>query len=171
MQIIFETPRLYLRRFTDADSSLVFYLNSFQEVVEYVHEPVHTCVEFSRNVLFEHILPQYALYNLGRLAVYVKENDEFIGWCGLKFRPELNEIDLGYRYIPSSWGKGFATEAAKHTLDYGFSKLQLKEIIGRAHVDNKASLSVLKKIGMTYLRNEVVDHCPVETYHSINPNV
>ncbi len=171
MQIIFETPRLYLRRFTDADASLVLYLNSFPEVVKYVHEPVHTSEEFSKSILVEHILPQYSLYNLGRLAVHLKKNNEFIGWCGLKFLPEINEIDLGYRYVPSSWGKGFATEAAVHTLDYGFNHLQFNEIIGRAHVENLASISVLKKIGMTYLKTDTADQYPVEIYHSLNPNV
>lgn len=44
------------------------------------------------------IIPQYALYNHGRWAVLVKPGLEFIGWCGLKYRPALNEIDPGYRF-------------------------------------------------------------------------
>jgi hypothetical protein len=45
-------------------------------------------------------------------------------------RPELNEIDLGYRFKKESWGKGFATEAAFASLEYGFSKLELKQNCG-----------------------------------------
>lgn len=88
----------------------------------------------------------------------------------IKYRPELDEVDLGYRFFPSTWGKGYATESAQHILNHGLEHLQLQRIIGRAHVENIASLKVLHKIGMKYLRNEVVDNCPVETYESINPN-
>ncbi len=56
---------------------------------------------------------------------------EFIGWCGLKYRAALDEIDLGYRLQQHAWGKGYATEAAKYTLDHGFNKLKLNLITGR----------------------------------------
>lgn len=167
MQFIFETPRLYLRRFTEDDASLILELNNHAEVVKYVHEPILETIEQANIILINQIIPQYTLYNLGRLAVHLKDTHEFIGWCGLKYRPELDEVDLGYRFFPSTWGNGYATEAAQHTLKYGFNELQLKRIVGRAHFENIASLNVLRKIGMKYLRNETVDGCPVETYESV----
>jgi RimJ/RimL family protein N-acetyltransferase len=169
MQVMFETERLYFRKFTEADASLILLLNSYAEVVKYVHEPILETAEQANSILLSNILPQYALYNMGRFATYIKNTNEFIGWCGLKNRPERNEIDLGYRFIPSAWGKGFATESALKTLSYGFQHLQLQRIIGRAHVENSASLKVLHKTGMKYLRNEIVDDCPVETYEAFNP--
>ncbi len=68
-----------------------------------------------------------------------------------------------------AWGKGFATEAAKHTLDYGFIKLNLKLITGRAHIENIASIKVLEKIGMQFIGEGIVDDCPVKTYIASNP--
>ena len=56
-------------------------------------------------------LPQYE-HNLGRWAMHQKTDDAFVGWCGLKFRPELDEIDLGYRLHPNYRGRGYASEAA-----------------------------------------------------------
>ena len=114
------------------------------------------------------ILPQYKK-NLGRWAINAKNNDEFIGWCGLKYMSDLDEIDLGYRLKRSAWGKGFATEAAMNTLEHAFKKLQLKLITGRAHIENIASLKVLEKIGMQFSREEIVDECPVKTYTALNP--
>jgi [ribosomal protein S5]-alanine N-acetyltransferase len=163
MHLILQTPRLYLRRFTMADTSLIVQLNSRTEVLQYLHEvPVKDEVH-AAEILQTIILPQYE-NNLGRWATHIKETDEFIGWCGLKHRPEIAEVDLGYRFLPEFWGRGYATEAAKYALEYGFTTLGLKAVTGRAHIENAASLKVLEKIGMQYIKDEEVDHCPVKTF-------
>lgn len=169
MHIILETPRLILRRFTDtdADASLVYDLNKDPEVLKYLHEPILPDAANALEILRNIILPQYA-FNLGRWATHLKINNEFIGWCGLKNRPELNEIDLGYRFKQAAWGKGYATEASAATLEYGFEILQIKTITGRAHIHNLASISVLEKIGMKYISEDIVDDCPVKTFEAYN---
>ncbi len=163
MHLILQTPRLYLRRFTLADAPLVYQLNNKPEVLQYLHEPIVKDEAHATEVLANIILPQYEK-NLGRWAVHLKDSDEFIGWCGLKFRPERNEIDLGYRFLPVHWGKGYATEAAKYTIEFGLNNLQLKTINACAHIENTASLHVLQKIGMVYIKDDVVDDCPVKTF-------
>lgn len=163
MHLIIKTPRLYLRRFTLADAPLIYELNSKPEVLQYVHEHVIKDNTHATEVLTNIIMPQYQR-NLGRWATFISHTHEFIGWCGLKFRTELDETDIGYRFLPQYWGKGYATEAAKHTLEYGLDTVGLQTITGRAHVENAASLKVLQKIGMTYLKDEVVDNCPVKTF-------
>lgn len=168
MHIIFETPRLYLRRFTLDDASLIYELNSKPEVLQYLHEPFVKDEAHAREVIANITLPQYEL-NLGRWAAFLKDSDTFIGWCGLKYLAERDEIDLGYRFLPVHWSKGYATEAASYTLDHGFNKLQLKSITGMAHIENTASLHVLQKIGMQYVKDEVVDDCPVKTFIKTNP--
>ena len=168
MRIIFETPRLILRQFTEADASLILELNSDPEIVKYVHEPTLKTLEQAEKILQDIILPQYK-NNLGRWAIHIKGSNEFIGWCGLKFLPESEEIDLGYRLMQKAWGKGHATEAAQHTLEHGFRALNLKLITGRAHIENSASIKVLEKIGMDFIGEGMVDNCPVRTYTKANP--
>ena len=163
MQIIFETPRLILGQFTEDDAGLILDLNSDPEIVKYVHEPVLITEEQAKKIIADIILPQYK-NNLGRWATYTKSNNEFIGWCGLKYLADKDEIDLGYRFKKNAWGKGYATEAAKHTLDHGFNNLDLKLITGRAHIENIASIKVLEKIGMQFISEGIVDNCPVKTY-------
>jgi ribosomal-protein-alanine N-acetyltransferase len=170
MQIIFETPNLILRQFTEADATLILSLNSDPEIVRYVHEPTLKTMEQAEKVLQDIILPQYK-NNLGRWAIHTKHNMDFIGWCGLKYRPELDEIDLGYRLVQKAWGKGFATEAAQHSLEHGFTKLNLKLITGRAHIENTASIKVLEKIMMNFIGEGIVDDCPVRTYTKANPDI
>ena len=146
MNIVVETDRLLLRTFTIEDAPLIYELNLDPDVIRYTGDPIKD-IEHAKQVLEQTIIPQYALYNHGRWAVHVKPDLEFIGWCGLKARPERNEIDLGYRFLKKAWGKGYAT-AAYACLKYGFEKLHLDRIVGRAMPENTESLRVLEKCGM-----------------------
>jgi ribosomal-protein-alanine N-acetyltransferase len=163
MNIILQTERLYLREFTMDDAQLLVDLNANPEVVKYVHElPVDHAKALE--VLETIILPQYKLYNHGRWAVHLKSNSAFIGWCGLKYVKERDEIDLGYRFFQQYWGKGYATESAKAVIDYGKKVLQLPDIMAQAHVENMASQNVLKKCGLQFRAEGFVDDCPVKIY-------
>ena len=168
MNIVIETKRLILRTFTEGDGLLIYELNKDPDVTRYTGDPVRD-IDQARGVLQKSILPQYSLYNHGRWAVHIKPDLKFIGWCGLKARPERNEIDLGYRFMKSAWGKGYATEAAFACLQYGFEKLNLPRIVGRAMPQNTGSLKVLEKCGMRYIGEEIVDDHPAITYEAINP--
>ena len=165
IQPIFETERLILRPFTLADASLILELNRDPEVLKYLHEPVLKDETQATEILRNIILPQYEM-KLGRWAMHNKDNNEFIGWCGLKNRPEIKEIDLGYRLKRSVWGQGYATEAASASLKYAFTSLKIEVVTGRAHVNNTASIHVLQKIGMHYCCDEIVDDCPVKTFRA-----
>jgi RimJ/RimL family protein N-acetyltransferase len=96
--------------------------------------------------------------------VHLKQTDAFIGWCGLKYLPESDEIDLGYRFFQQYWGNGYATEAARYTLDHAFNILHLSTITGRAHIENHASQNVLEKIGMRFIKEEMEGDCPLKIY-------
>lgn len=169
MNLIFDTPRLLLRQFTLEDAGLLYELNSDPEVLKYLHEPLLQNEEHARTILTNIIFPQYEKH-LGRWAILTKQENEFIGWCGLKYRPELDEIDLGYRFMKKYWGYGYATEAARRTLEYGFCNLHLKVITARAHIANAASQRVLEKTGMKFIGEGIVDECPVKTYVAVNEN-
>lgn len=173
MNVIIETERLLLRTFSEKDASLVYLLNHDPDVTRFTGDPVRDEIH-ALEVLQKAILPQYALYGFGRWAVHTKSlpgpvSAGFIGWCGLKMRPEVNEIDLGYRFLKESWGKGYATEAAAACLRFGFEKIGIKRIVGRALPANLASIRVLEKCGMAYLREEMIENLLHMTYEAFNP--
>ncbi len=168
MHIILETPRLILSRFSETDAPLLYQLNSDPEVVKYIHEPTLKNDQEALQVLTDIILPQYQT-GLGRWAIHTKDTNEFVGWCGLKYLKETDEIDLGYRLRQSAWGKGFATEAAKHTLVYGFNQLHLKEIVGKAHVENAGSIHVLQKIGMEFIMEVEENNEFIKVFRAVSP--
>jgi [ribosomal protein S5]-alanine N-acetyltransferase len=159
---ILETERLYLREFTIDDAQLLIDLNTL-EVLRYVGEPPPKDVADAKRILTEIILPQYK-NKIGRWAVHLKSNDEFIGWCGLKYLVDTGEIDLGYRFFKIHWGKGYATESAKAVLDYGVNTMKLKNIKAQAAKGNTASLNVIKKLGFTYVKDDLCSHDLSEVY-------
>lgn len=170
MNVVIETERLLLRTFTEGDAPLIYNLNLDPEVIRYTLDPIKD-VSHAQQVLEQVIFPQYTLYNHGRWAVHIKQGLEFIGWCGLKTRPELNEIDLGYRFVKPAWGRGYATEAAAACIKYGFEKLNLRRIVGRALPGNLASMRVLEKCGMNYVGEEIVEGLLHKTYDIFNPSI
>lgn len=154
--IILTTERLYLREFTLSDAQVLIDLNSDPEVIRYTGDgPVPDLAEAER-ILNEIIFPQYK-NRLGRWAVHLKEGDEFIGWCGLKYLAELDEIDLGYRFFRKYWNKGYATESAKAVMEYGKNELKLGTIVARAAIDNINSIKVIEKLGFTF-KEEAIEH-------------
>lgn len=153
MKIILETPRLLLREVEETDVEGFFQMDSDPEVARYVGGvPVQSreqCLE-----IIQSIQKQYITYGMGRWTVILKETGEFAGWCGLKridgewINGRTGFVDIGYRFQRQHWGKGYATEAAKPTLEYGFFVLGLKEICAFADLGNTASHHVLTKIGL-----------------------
>ena len=127
----------------------MYLLNLDKDVIIYTGDKAFLSVKETENFIKSY--NHYKKYNYGRWAVIDKKSTDFIGWCGLKYTKELDEVDIGFRFFKKYWNQGFATESAKVCLNYGFENYNLKVIIGRAMVDNKASVKVLEKIGMTYI--------------------
>ena len=145
-----ETTRLLLRPSTLADAQNLLILNSDPDVVRYTGDGRLQNLFEAEELIKTKTIPQFNLYRMGRFSTLLKDGT-YLGWCGLKYHPETDEVDLGYRFMKKYWGLGYATEAAKACLEYGFSTLKLKKIIAQAMPDNKASIKVIQKLGMTFV--------------------
>ena len=84
-------------------------------------------------------------------SVILKENNEYIGYCGFQYCNILDSIEILYGYAKEYWKNGYAIEAAKVVLEFGSNELKLKEIGAVVNYDNIASDKVLTKIGMEFL--------------------
>lgn len=147
---ILETERLYLREMTEEDAENAYLLNLDPEVVQYTGDGPFESVEVAREFLKNY--QDYKKYGMGRWAVVHKETGEYLGWCGLKYFADKNEVDVGYRLQKKYWGHGYATESATACIEYGFNKLRLTRIVGNVMKENLASIRVLEKLGMTLLK-------------------
>ncbi|MES2589577.1 MAG: GNAT family N-acetyltransferase [Bacteroidota bacterium] len=122
-----ETERLYLRKIETSDDVAMFELDSNPEVCTYLgNKPVKDMEEIRSIIQMIH--KQYEENGIGRWAVIEKASNNFIGWSGLKLVKEpinnqVNFYDLGYRFMPRYWNKGYASEAAKAWIDFAFNEL------------------------------------------------
>ena len=143
-----ETERLQLRAFEPDDASAFFELNSHPEVLRYTGEPALESVAEARAAIESY--PDFRTVGYGRWGCVLKSEQRVVGFCGLKYLEDLDEVDLGYRFLPEYWGMGLATEACVASVAFGFATLGLSEIIGLVLPENKASIRVLEKAGMTF---------------------
>jgi len=162
MKTILETKRLYLRAFIKGDGFFFYHLNNDPDVIKYTGNTSFSSLNEAN--FFIEKYDDYKRNGYGRWAVCLKESHEFIGWCGLKKEKETDDVDLGFRFFKKHWGKGYATEAALACIKYGFLELNLSEIIGRAHVDNKASIEVLKKCNLKFNKTFLYENKPTALY-------
>ena len=151
MNTILETDRLLLREFEVSDAKNFYKLNLNPNVIKYTGNKAFKDINEAKNFLENY--SDYQRDGFGRWAVINKSDHEFLGWSGLKYDEKLNETDIGFRFFEHYWNLGFATESAKACIDYGFEKFNLKTIVGRAMKENSASIKVLEKIGLQYVRD------------------
>jgi ribosomal-protein-alanine N-acetyltransferase len=164
LSIPLETPRLILREMTEADADALFALSQNPSVTRYIiGESALATHEEALAVLRERVFPQYAL-GLGRWACVEKASGDFLGWCGIKYLAEHDEYDLGYRFFEHTWGKGYATEAARAACDFARARLPGKRVVGKAMLDNAASRRVLEKVGLVYEGDAVEDGVSLAVY-------
>lgn len=150
---LFETERLRFRELNTGDAQFAFDLNSDPLVIQYTGDPPFENIEAAKTFL-DNYTEVYRKNKYGRWGVELKETGELLGWCGLKFHPEENVTDVGYRFFRKHWGKGYATEAAAATIQFGFSEFHLHRIVAHARKENVASLRVLEKCGMKNIGEE-----------------
>ncbi|MBM4071879.1 MAG: GNAT family N-acetyltransferase [Planctomycetes bacterium] len=149
-KIILTTGRLILREFDEDDAAAFLILGSDPAITRYTGDGGLRDVAQAREELRTRPLADYRQHGFGRWACVDRDSDDVIGFAGLKYLDELREVDIGYRLLPSYWGKGLATEAGRAIIDYGFEQLHLTQIIGLVEPDNIASIRVLQKLGLTH---------------------
>lgn len=140
------TDRLELRSLYATDAEEFYKLNSDPAVMRYTGESPMARLEEAEKAIAEY--PDFESIGYGRWGCVIKGLESIIGFCGLKYLAEIDEVDLGYRFLPRHWGKGFATESCNASIQFGFEVLGLEHIIAMVLPENLASIRVLEKVGM-----------------------
>lgn len=147
-----ETAHTKLRPFTDADVDALHLIANQPDIFQYFPTTTAWSREqaegFIRNQL-EH----WDKYRFGWWGVEAQDRSGLIGWNGLQFLPETNEVEVGYLLSRSFWRQGWTTEGARASLQFGFGSMGIKSIIAIVHPQNIASQRVALKCGM-----RLVDH-------------
>ncbi|MDF1846287.1 MAG: GNAT family N-acetyltransferase [Parvibaculaceae bacterium] len=90
---------------------------------------------------------------MGVWGVFDRKTDDFLGQTILQPLPETGEPEIGYHFRVEAQGHGYATEAAKCLLHHGFAGLELPRIVAVVLPDNHPSQTVMKKLGLPYIRD------------------
>ena len=144
-----ETERLRLRLFTLADVQIMFELNSDPEIIKYAEATPARDLQEARQRLEQGPLADYENYGYGRFAVELKETGKVIGFCGIKYLPEIDLPEVGYRYLKEYWGRGIGTEAARVCVHFARDDLKIKKLIALIVPENTGSIRVAEKLGMS----------------------
>jgi len=151
---ILETARLGLRDWQESDVPLFAAMCSDPRVMEFFPK---TLTKEEAREMITRLKQHIAVKGYGFWAVDIKATGEFIGFVGLetpRFEADFTPcVEIGWRLAYQYWNKGYAQEAAKKCLEFGFNQLGLAEIVAFTSVMNKRSINVMKKIGMTYVKD------------------
>jgi len=169
---VIETERLILRGWRDEDDEPFAALNADPEVMR--HFPAtHSRIEsdglaaMNRAHIDEH--------GWGLWAVERKEDAVFLGFTGLANprppNPMHGQTEVGWRMARHGWGHGYASEAARASLAYGFETLGLAEIVSFTATDNERSQAVMRRIGMTRRPDLDFDHPALPKGHRLERHV
>jgi len=148
--VVSKTERLILREFEESDWEAVHLYGSDLEVVRYMPwgpNSVEDTQDFIQRVIAHQGDNPRREYEL---AVTLRAGGRLIGGCGIHaVSPQHLRGFIGYCLDKRVWGKGYATEAARAILAFGFEHLGLRRIVATCDTENLASARVMEKIGMT----------------------
>jgi RimJ/RimL family protein N-acetyltransferase len=166
------TDRLLLRQWRDSDREPFAALNADPAVME--HFPAPQTREQS-DALIDRNIPELDGRGWGLWAMEVKDTGEFIGFTGLNVptfeAPFLPGVEIGWRLAKGAWGNGYATEAARAALAYGFGPAGLHEIVSFTATTNVPSQRVMQRIGMVHDEAGDFDHPRIEDGHRLKRHV
>jgi RimJ/RimL family protein N-acetyltransferase len=150
---VLETERLALRRLTDDDAGFVHELVNEPSWIRFIGDRGVRSLEDARAYLDKGPLEMYRRFGFGLWVVELKETGEATGLCGLIKRDALEDVDIGFAFLPRFWGRGYALESASAVLAYGREILELDRIVAITSPDNDASIRLLEKIGLRFEQN------------------
>lgn len=175
MKPCIETERLYLRQWQASDFAIFAAMNADPEVMKYFPKLLSAKVSDIIGNKCQQLIEDNGW---GFWALSLKEisnkNDAFIGFVGLNqthadmsFAPC---VEIAWRLRKEFWGQGYATEAARASLDFAFSELALEEVVAFTAVINKRSQLLMKRIRMTDTQNNFY-HPALESNHLLAEHV
>ncbi len=144
-EVTLETDRLILRMWREADFEAYADLCADPEVMRYLGGKV-----FDRTEAWRHLasmIGHWYLRGYGIWAVEEKESGSLVGRIGCINPEGWPGFEVGWTLKREFWGKGYATEAARRALDYGFNELDKPHVISLIHPENRASIRVAERLG------------------------
>lgn len=158
MQI--RTARLILRPLADADLEDLVALHADPQVTRFVRalgreQAISWLAQAQQH---------WRQHGYGPMAIYERRTARFLGWSGLKLWPQFGEIEVGWILRKDAWGSGYATEAGRACLDWGFARLDVSYITAMIQPANTASIRVTERLALAPIRDDALLGDAVRVY-------
>ncbi|MGG1660262.1 GNAT family N-acetyltransferase [Brevibacillus sp. NRS-1366] len=145
---VLETDRLILRWQTVDDAPFILTLLNDPSWLQFIGDRGVRTEEDARNYILNVSIDMYNRLGFGFFLTELKGGNVPIGICGLVKRETLEDVDIGYAFLPNYRGKGYAYEAASAVLSYGKETISLRRIVAITTEDNHASSKLLERLGL-----------------------
>ena len=164
-KVIVQTKRLIIREFQVTDIEALAKILAKPEVMLFF-SPTGALSTKQTAVKIQSFLDSYQKYGYGKYALIHRQSGRLIGYCGIAVKEIEGKLEneLGYRLDSDFWGKGLATEAMKACLEYYFDKFKFDSVLGIVEPENKASIRVLEKVGMEFVKESILWGTVVRIY-------
>ena len=149
---ILETDRLGLRRLAVEDAEFIFDLLNQPSFLQFIGDKGVKTIDDARNYILTGPIASYERFGFGLYLAELKPTRAPIGICGLLKRETLDDVDVGFAFLPQYWKQGYAFESASAVMAYGRDVLGVDRIVAITSPDNEASIKVLSKLGLKFER-------------------
>ncbi len=149
---ILETERLILRWLSTDDAEFILELLNDPSWVRFIGDKGVRNIEDARSYISKSLVEMYDRLGFGLYLTELKQGGVPIGICGLIKRDSLEDVDIGFAFLPAFRGTGYASEAASAVMEYGKRVLGFNRIVAITSPDNHASARLLEKLGFEFER-------------------
>jgi RimJ/RimL family protein N-acetyltransferase len=147
---VLETNRLILRRLSVDDDAFILELVNDPLWLRFIGDRGVRTLTDARDYILKGPMAMYERVGFGLYLVERKSDGVPLGICGLIKRDALDDVDIGFAFLPEYRAQGYAYESAAAVLAYGRSVLGLKRIVAITSPDNDRSVQLLEKLGFTF---------------------
>lgn len=144
------TNRLVLREVTPDDAAFILELINQPSFHRFIGDRGVRTLEAARQYIIDRMLSSYQTYGFGMYAVLLKDSSVPMGVCGLVKRDALDDVDIGFAFLPQYEGHGYAYESASAVLGYARTTLRIQRVCAITALDNVRSMKLLEKLGLTF---------------------
>jgi len=145
-----ETERLLLSRLGDDDVEFVLRLLNDPAFLRYVGDKGVRDVATALHYIHTGPVASYSQFGFGLYKVSLKDSGESIGMCGLLKRDMLEDVDVGFAFLPEYRRRGYALESAAAVMQQGREKFGLTRIVAITSPENARSAKLLRRLGMRF---------------------
>lgn len=149
---ILETPRLRIRTFTVDDAPFAYELVNDPAWIQNIGDRNVRSFEDARGYLERGPIAMYERHGFSLFAVELKETGATIGMCGLIRREVLEDVDIGFAFLPGFRRKGYALESARAVMEHAWGPLKLTRLVAIVDPANTPSIQLLETLGFTFER-------------------